>query len=285
MVQDKATLRQRDLVRLARSWLESDFTLVGREWAYKNIRRALYAEQLLLGRSAHGRRPITSCSCSAARCASSRSITIDSAAIPRFSTTSAGIPLTEPSPPRRAGRSRTRLHWNRCSKPLRPLSAGVDFVRVDLYEIDGKPYFGELTNSPNKGLSPFRPLSLDLDLGAYFQLDDYSQATPLHYETGEARHNTGAATWLRHVLRTCLHAPLVTLTSIRESTEHEDARLPASRSRNAPPEAAATRRGRRVVSEKVRRRARWSGRDSSALTRPLLVRAHIMMRLTKGESR
>ena len=62
------------------------------------------------------------------------------------------------------------------------LSMGVDFVRVDLYEIDGKPYFGELTNSPNKGLSPFRPPSLDLDLGAYFQLDDYSQAIPLHYE-------------------------------------------------------------------------------------------------------
>ena len=45
------------------------------------------------------------------------------------------------------------------------LSAGVDFVRVDLYEIDGQAYFGELTSSPNKGLSPFRPPSLDQVLG------------------------------------------------------------------------------------------------------------------------
>src|SRR5271167_795609 len=47
LVQDKATVRRRDLVRLGRTWLKSDFTLVGREWAYRNIRRALHAEQLL----------------------------------------------------------------------------------------------------------------------------------------------------------------------------------------------------------------------------------------------
>jgi hypothetical protein len=31
-------------------------------------------------------------------------------------------------------------------------------------------YFGELTNSPNKGLSPFRPASLDLWFGQLLQL-------------------------------------------------------------------------------------------------------------------
>ena len=62
------------------------------------------------------------------------------------------------------------------------LSSGVDFVRVDLYEIDGKAYFGELTCSPNKGLSPFRPASLDRLLGSWFQPDDYSQPGSLQYD-------------------------------------------------------------------------------------------------------
>ena len=62
------------------------------------------------------------------------------------------------------------------------LSAKVDFVRVDLYEIDGRVYFGELTSSPNKGLSPFRPRSLDRLLGDWLVLDDYSQAGGLRYD-------------------------------------------------------------------------------------------------------
>ena len=62
------------------------------------------------------------------------------------------------------------------------LSAKVDFVRVDLYEIEGRVYFGELTSSPNKGVSPFRPLSLDRLLGDWLVLDDYSQPGTLRYD-------------------------------------------------------------------------------------------------------
>jgi hypothetical protein len=59
------------------------------------------------------------------------------------------------------------------------ISLGVDFVRVDLYDIDGHAVFGELTNSPNKGLSPFRPASLDHLLGDYLRLDDFVAAEPV----------------------------------------------------------------------------------------------------------
>ncbi|MBS0171312.1 MAG: hypothetical protein JSR62_13240 [Nitrospira sp.] len=45
------------------------------------------------------------------------------------------------------------------------LSAGFDFVRVDLYNVDGKIYFGELTFTPMAGVLKFRPVSWDLELG------------------------------------------------------------------------------------------------------------------------
>lgn len=48
------------------------------------------------------------------------------------------------------------------------LSATRDFVRVDLYEIDGKPLFGEVTFYPGSGLDCFDPPSLDAALGAYW---------------------------------------------------------------------------------------------------------------------
>ena len=45
------------------------------------------------------------------------------------------------------------------------LSAGFDFVRVDLYNIEGKIYFGELTFTPMAGEMMLRPEAWDLKLG------------------------------------------------------------------------------------------------------------------------
>jgi hypothetical protein len=44
---------------------------------------------------------------------------------------------------------------------------GKDFpyVRVDLYEIDGKPTFGELTFYPNSGRISFKPKTVEYELG------------------------------------------------------------------------------------------------------------------------
>ena len=40
-----------------------------------------------------------------------------------------------------------------------------DFARVDFYEIDGVPKFGEVTFYPGSGLDQFHPRALDLELG------------------------------------------------------------------------------------------------------------------------
>jgi hypothetical protein len=44
------------------------------------------------------------------------------------------------------------------------LSQPFDFVRVDLYNIDGKIYFGELTHYPRSGYTDI-PYEFDLRLG------------------------------------------------------------------------------------------------------------------------
>jgi hypothetical protein len=50
------------------------------------------------------------------------------------------------------------------------LSVGFDFVRVDLYNIDGKIYCGELTFTPVGGGLKLRPESWDLKLGEKWQM-------------------------------------------------------------------------------------------------------------------
>ena len=53
------------------------------------------------------------------------------------------------------------------------LGAETDFVRVDLYEVDGRVYFGELTNFPWGGGMEFEPREFDAVLGARWQITGY----------------------------------------------------------------------------------------------------------------
>lgn len=48
------------------------------------------------------------------------------------------------------------------------LSKDFPFVRVDLYNINGKIYFGELTFYPSSGYGKFHPDDFDFQLGSYF---------------------------------------------------------------------------------------------------------------------
>lgn len=50
------------------------------------------------------------------------------------------------------------------------IGSAFDFVRVDLYNIDGDIYLGEVTPYPTGGLMPFRPRSFDRELGACWTL-------------------------------------------------------------------------------------------------------------------
>ena len=52
------------------------------------------------------------------------------------------------------------------------LSAGIPFIRVDLYEIDGNVYFSELTFSPCNGMIPFRNPAHDFEIGKMLTLPD-----------------------------------------------------------------------------------------------------------------
>jgi len=50
------------------------------------------------------------------------------------------------------------------------LGRPFDYIRVDLYLVDGNIYFGELTNYPTSGHAPFIPDSLDFIWGSQWKL-------------------------------------------------------------------------------------------------------------------
>jgi hypothetical protein len=48
------------------------------------------------------------------------------------------------------------------------LGEETDFVRVDLYDVDGRVVFGELTSTPAGGNARFEPHSFDLEVGSWW---------------------------------------------------------------------------------------------------------------------
>ncbi len=65
----------------------------------------------------------------------------------------------DPSPPE---------HLEQMTEAAEELGSDFDFVRVDLYEVGGRPYFGEMTFYPGSGLDPFDPVSLDRVVGEHW---------------------------------------------------------------------------------------------------------------------
>ncbi|MCL8608220.1 hypothetical protein NAB31_04445 [Proteus mirabilis] len=51
------------------------------------------------------------------------------------------------------------------------LAKNFDFIRVDLYILEERIYFGELTNFPGNCLESFSPYDFDLQMGKYLNLD------------------------------------------------------------------------------------------------------------------
>ena len=66
---------------------------------------------------------------------------------------------------------RAREEWPRPSSlaelitVAEALGQETDFVRVDLYDVNGRVVFGELSNYPEGGTAPFAPQSFNLELG------------------------------------------------------------------------------------------------------------------------
>ena len=62
-------------------------------------------------------------------------------------------------------------HFDEMKGICKTLSANIPFLRVDLYEINGDVYFGELTFYPASGFGHFTPPEWNKRLGELIQLD------------------------------------------------------------------------------------------------------------------
>lgn len=63
------------------------------------------------------------------------------------------------------------LNFDKMISIVNELAKGHKFIRIDLYNVDGKIYFGEMTFFPASGLGHFTPIEWDKKLGDLLKLD------------------------------------------------------------------------------------------------------------------
>jgi hypothetical protein len=174
LVAEKKTADRAKVDEALAAWLKIDFAAYHGEWAYRNIERRVLVEDML----------------------------VQDGKIPndyKFFVFKGRVRMIQLSQGRHTSAYRKNLYdeqWRQLAveygapytlEPLQPpaqlremiglaevLGRDFDFARIDLYLIDGKIFFGEVTHYPNAGLVEFRPQEFDRVLG-----DVWRKGTPI----------------------------------------------------------------------------------------------------------
>jgi hypothetical protein len=172
IVKDKSLISEGELRDECTKWLARSYYDVSKEWVYKNIPRRLLVEELLEDGTGDVPRDY------------------------KFFVFAGKVQLIQVDIDRFRGHRRNLYdrHWNRLDVRFvydtyggalpRPnslaemieyaemLGDGLEFVRVDFYNLGSRVLFGELTITPENGFGKFIPESFDLYLGGLWPTAD-----------------------------------------------------------------------------------------------------------------
>lgn len=170
---DKAVLNKDSLVKEYKRLLKENYYYAGREWPYKNVKPRILAERFV---TENPNTPLTDYKF---YCFNGE---------PRFLYISQTDPEHKDTPITYLDTNWTLTPFQRKNHSLleplpqrpdnleemlgicRTLSSGIPFVRVDLYNIEGKVYFSEMTFFPASGYNTFEPEEWDRKIGDYLAL-------------------------------------------------------------------------------------------------------------------
>lgn len=170
---DKSKLNLNECKKKIGTSLKRNYFLYGREWPYKNVKRRIIAEKYMEDKSSkdlndykffcfngvplflfiaterfNGKGPFTDF------------FDMDFNHLNFERGGHKMAPIT-PQKPR---------NFDKMKEIAARLSEGLPHVRVDLYDINGMIYFGELTLYPGNGTEPFDPLEWDYEFGKHINL-------------------------------------------------------------------------------------------------------------------
>lgn len=167
---DKAKLDFEKTRKFLIKRLKTNFYFRSREWPYKNIPRKIIAEEYMVDESGYELKDYKffcfNGTCRLAFIATDRGI---DTRFDFYDTDFNHLPI-ENGHKNSNKKIEKPKNWESMINIAEKLSAGIPQVRVDLYDVLGKIYFGEMTLFHYGGKKPFLPEKWDYILGSYIDL-------------------------------------------------------------------------------------------------------------------
>ena len=169
VVRDKSDIDWKNIQKKLKRKLAKNYYFKDKEWQYKNIKPRILVEKLLTSEDGeiphpimfqcfHGKVEIVSCLRE-----------VDGEEIQNFYDSNWNIIDCEWKR-RKGGYNKMPKGFDKMKSIAEELAKDFLIVRVDLYNMDGEIYFGELTFYPFAGFKPFRTPEWDLKLGEMLRL-------------------------------------------------------------------------------------------------------------------
>ena len=164
IVSDKSKINKNKINKKLKKWLKNDYSKIKKEYQYKNVKRKIICEKYIVD---------------------SKNELIDykffcfdgeplfvKADLDRFTEHKVNfydmnwnnIDMRESFYKNSNEMVKKPYNFDSMVEIAKKLSKNFQFVRVDLYNVDGKIYFGELTFTPASGKNPFYPLEKDIEI-------------------------------------------------------------------------------------------------------------------------
>lgn len=170
---DKKTLDKKATKKKLKKSLKRDYYLAGREWPYKNVPRRIIAEEYIeTGNNIEGLIDYkfmsfngkVKCCFTCTRRYAKEGLRVT------FYDNNWNILPFERSHPKETTPCQKPYCYEQMKIAAEKLSENLPFARIDFYEIDHRPYFGEITLYPGNGYEAFQPMEWDIKLGEWIEL-------------------------------------------------------------------------------------------------------------------
>lgn len=170
---DKSKLNIEKVKKELKKGLKQDYYLTGREWPYKDVPRKIVCEKFMTNDEVGGELEDYKLMCFQGKVKASfvcnNRFSKDGLNVTFYDTDWKRMPFERHYPASKTEITRP-ASYDEMVQLAEKLAQNIPFVRVDFYEIKGKPYFGELTFFPGSGFEEFNPEQADKELGSWIKL-------------------------------------------------------------------------------------------------------------------
>ena len=170
---DKSTLDTEAARKKLRNGLKRTYIIQNREYPYKNVPRRIIAEQYMEDESGYELKDYKFfCFDGEPKClfvATDRGVEGEETKFDFYDMEWNHLPFTNGHPNSQCPPKKPR-NFETMKEIAAKLSAGIPHVRVDLYNVNGNIYFGEMTFFHWGGMKPFQPREWDYKLGEMIKL-------------------------------------------------------------------------------------------------------------------